>query len=404
MIVQKYGGSVLRSLKDIEAVAKHIVETAKKDKVVVVVSAMKGETDDLLKQAREISNNPPLNEVDELLGTGETKAATLLAIAITELGKEAVSLTGREIKIETDSKRKIKGIAGIERIKELTDQGKVVVVTGFQGMFQGEVVTLGRGGSDLTAIALAAALGSNYCENFTDVDGIYAVDPRIVPRAKRYERISHNNLVQFTGAGGGKLMDRAALLAQNLGVEIRVLLSPSCGISTGGTLVCFGSSLGEMESQDPGDQTGLIIQEAEQVKISGVLNESGVVAKIFSVLSDINIIDSVQTTKHRAADITLLCAKKDMEEAISRLRDSKKSATQLGEVGNSMPVSGLTLVSPMMKEDPNYFIRIFNAISRSGVNIETFSSSNITIMVVVKKEEEKKAARALAEEFQLIDN
>ncbi len=404
MIVQKYGGSVLRSLKDIEAVAKHIVETAKKDKVVVVVSAMKGETDDLLKQAREISNNPPLNEVDELLGTGETKAATLLAIAITELGKEAVSLTGREIKIETDSKRKIKGIAGIERIKELTDQGKVVVVTGFQGMFQGEVVTLGRGGSDLTAIALAAALGSNYCENFTDVDGIYAVDPRIVPRAKRYERISHNNLVQFTGAGGGKLMDRAALLAQNLGVEIRVLLSPSCGISTGGTLVCFGSSLGEMESQDPGDQTGLIIQEAEQVKISGVLNESGVVAKIFSVLSDINIIDSVQTTKHRAADITLLCAKEDMEEAISRLRDGKKSATQLGEVGNSMPVSGLTLVSPMMKEDPNYFIRIFNAISRSGVNIETFSSSNITIMVVVKKEEEKKAARALAEEFQLIDN
>ncbi len=404
MIVQKYGGSVLRSLKDIEAVAKHIVETAKKDKVVVVVSAMKGETDDLLKQAREISNNPPLNEVDELLGTGETKAATLLAIAITELGKEAVSLTGREIKIETDSKRKIKGIAGIERIKELTDKGKVVVVTGFQGMFQGEVVTLGRGGSDLTAIALAAALGSNYCENFTDVDGIYAVDPRIVPRAKRYERISHNNLVQFTGAGGGKLMDRAALLAQNLGVEIRVLLSSSCGSSTGGTLVCFGSSLGEMESQDPGDQTGLIIQEAEQVKISGVLNESGVVAKIFSVLSDINIIDSVQTTKHRAADITLLCAKKDMEEAISRLRDSKKSATQLGEVGNSMPVSGLTLVSPMMKEDPNYFIRIFNAISRSGVNIETFSSSNITIMVVVKKEEEKKAARALAEEFQLIDN
>lgn len=404
MIVQKYGGSVLRSLKDIEAVAKHIVETAKKDKVVVVVSAMKGETDDLLKQAREISNNPPLNEVDELLGTGETKAATLLAIAITELGKEAVSLTGREIKIETDSKRKIKGIAGIERIKELTDKGKVVVVTGFQGMFQGEVVTLGRGGSDLTAIALAAALGSNYCENFTDVDGIYAVDPRIVPRAKRYERISHNNLVQFTGAGGGKLMDRAALLAQNLGVEIRVLLSPSCGISTGGTLVCFGSSLGEMESQDPGDQTGLIIQEAEQVKISGVLNESGVVAKIFSVLSDINIIDSVQTTKHRAADITLLCAKEDMEEAISRLRDGKKSATQLGEVGNSMPVSGLTLVSPMMKEDPNYFIRIFNAISRSGVNIETFSSSNITIMVVVKKEEEKKAARALAEEFQLIDN
>lgn len=404
MIVQKYGGSVLRSLKDIEAVAKHIVETAKKDKVVVVVSAMKGETDDLLKQAREISNNPPLNEVDELLGTGETKAATLLAIAITELGKETVSLTGREIKIETDSKRKIKGIAGIERIKELTDKGKVVVVTGFQGMFQGEVVTLGRGGSDLTAIALAAALGSNYCENFTDVDGIYAVDPRIVPRAKRYERISHNNLVQFTGAGGGKLMDRAALLAQNLGVEIRVLLSPSCGISTGGTLVCFGSSLGEMESQDPGDQTGLIIQEAEQVKISGVLNESGVVAKIFSVLSDINIIDSVQITKTKAADITLLCAKKDMEEAISRLRDGKKSATQLGEVGNSMPVSGLTLVSPMMKEDPNYFIRIFNAISRSGVNIETFSSSNITIMVVVKKEEEKKAARALAEEFQLIDN
>lgn len=403
IVVQKYGGSSVSNLARMEKVAEYIGQTTKR--VVAVVSAMGKETDRLIQFAQEAYGGPPPRDaLDTLLVTGEEQAASLLALAIRRLGRDATPLTGREIGLEAGSTGKIKRVQGVERIKTLLDQDQVVVVAGFQGVIEGtdKVVTLGRGGSDLTAIALAAALGQRHCENYTDIDGIFAIDPRIVPKAKRFSQISYSQLVQLTGVGGGKLQDRAVALASSLGVEIRVLLSPSFGKkSTGGTLVCSGSDIEEMEGF--WTQPAVAIQRGSQIKISDVPNQPGVASKIFGVLSDINILDSAQIPGAEKTDISLLCLPEDAPAILSRLHGIKEAGL-VGEIKISEPlaVAGLTLVYPLMKEEPGYLQRVFEAIGRAGVNIQMFSSSGTTILAVVREESLERAANALGEEFELI--
>ncbi len=404
MIVEKYGGSSLSSVGKIKTVAKHVVEVSKKEKVVVVVSAMGKETDNLIGDMKKVSGEEPPEELmDRLLVTGEERTAVFLTAAINGLGKRAECLTGRDIKLETDEEKRIKGVRNVGIIKDLLETDCVVVVTGFQGIIEktNRIVTLGRGGSDLTAIAIAAALEADYCKNFTDVDGIYTVDPRIVPNARRFDRVSYNRLIGLTGVGKGKFTDRSIILALNLGVKIWVCISSSLGESTGGTLVCSGGGVEEMETQD---QTGLVVQRAEQIKLYGIPNKPGAAAGIFGGLSDINIVDSAQSTNKKSADITLFFLEEDKEKIMARLRSVKENTDLIREISDPVSVSGLALVCPLMKEKPNYFYRVFDAIHRrANANVESFSSSNITILVIVSRKDEVKAARALASEFQLVD-
>ncbi len=403
-VVQKYGGSSVATLERIEMVARSIKETARDNGVVAVVSAMGRETDRLIKLAQEVSGGlPPRDELDKLLVTGEEQSAPLLVMALRRLGLAATSLTGRAIELEADSAGRAKRIRNADRITRLLSQGQIVVVAGFQGIIEGtdEPSTLGRGGSDLTAIAIAGALGLGYCEIYTDVDGVFMIDPRIVPGAKRFVRISYSQMIQLSGAGAGVLMDRSVALAQNLGVEIRVLLSPSLGESSGGTLVCSGSSLEEMEGF--GTQPGVAVQRMVQIKISGARNSPGVAGGIFGALSDVNIVDSAQVPGAEEADIALLCLPEDSPRILARLQEARKTGL-VGEIGISEPlgVAGLTLVDPTMKEEPGRFGKVFGAIGNAGVNIEMFSSSGTTILTVVREEDLEKAARALGKEFDLL--
>ena len=403
MIVEKYGGSSLSSIDKIKAVARHVVEVSKEEKVVVVVSAMGKETDKLISDMKKVSGEEPPEELmDRLLVTGEERTAVFLTAAIKGLGRSAECLTGEDIKLETDEKKRIKGVRNVGIIKDLLKTDCVVVVAGFQGIIEktNRIITLGRGGSDLTAIAITAALGADYCKNFTDVDGIYTVDPRIVPNARRFDQISYNRLIELTGVGRGKFTDRAIILALNLGVKIRVCISSSLGESTGGTLVCSGGGVEEMETQD---QTGLVIQRAEQIMLYGVPNRPGAGVGIFAGLRNINIVDSAQGANKNSSNITLFFLEEDREKIISRLRNVKRDTTLIREISDTVPVSGLALVCPLMKEKPNYFYKVFDAIHRANINVESFSSSNITILVIVRREDEVKAARALASEFQLVD-
>lgn len=404
IVVQKYGGTSVADPEKMRVVAEHVKQTTEKKRVVVVVSAMGQETDRLVRMAQEVYGGPPpRDELDNLLVTGEEQAASLLALAIRRLGLAATSLTGREIKLEANSTGKIKRVQDVERIKILLNKGEVVVVTGFQGIIEGQdkVVTLGRGGSDLTSISLAAALGENYCENYTDVDGIFTVDPRFVPKAKRFDHLGYYQLTQMAELGGGKLMHRAVDLAQKLGVKIRVLLSPSFGESTGGTLVSAGGDLEQMET--PWIQSGIAIQKGMLVRISNVANEPGASWKIFGSLEDFVLMDSVQGRGETTADISLLCFSEDLSQILTRLNEVGETET-VGEIkiSEGMAAGELTLVNPLMTEERRYYARVFGAMAKVGVNVEMYGAAGSAISVVVKEDDLKTAAQALAEEFDLI--
>jgi len=406
VIVQKYGGSSLATFERMKKIAAHVAETAKSKKVAVVVSAMGNETDRLRELAKEVSRGtPPDSELDKLLVTGEGQSAALLVMAINAIGQKAVSLTGFQIRLETDQtygKAKVKGIRNIDRIRELLDKDTVVVVAGFQGVIEGtdEIVTLGPGGSNLTAIALAAAL-ETYCENYTDVDGVYAIDPRVVPGAKRLSNITYFQMLEISVAGAAVLMDRAVMLAQNLGVKIKVLLSPSFGQSTGGTLISSESTTQDMEGSIRSLPAVVIQKEMSLVKIVNIPNQPGIASKIFQALTSINIIDSVvvQAEEEEIGNLSLICLTEDLPRTLSVLQKIKEV-----KIAGDFEVIGLTLIDFAMKEEPGYLYRVCKALAEAGINIEMLSSAAISILAIIKKENLEQAAIALGKEFEIISN
>lgn len=409
VVVQKYGGSSVANTDRMRKVARHIKATREKGRgVVAVVSAMGDETDGLIQFARDIAGSGaiPQEELNKLLVTGEMKSAPALAIALYAIGVDAVSLTGLQVGLETDAReRKVKRVRNTKRIKKLLREDNVVVIAGFQGVIEktDEVTTLGRGGSDLTAIAIAGALRLPECEIYTDVDGVYAIDPRLVPHAKRFDSIVYSQMIQLSGAGAGVLMDRCVGLAQNLGVRIRVEKSPSLGVSSGGTLVHSGSTLEEMEGFWL--HAGVAIQKGSLVKVADIPNKPGMVAKIFEALTDINLIDSAQVHGALNADVAIFCALEDVAEIAARLHKLSKQDRDLRtiSVSEGFCVAGLTLVYAPMKEEPNYLLRVARSMAKAGVNIEMFSSAGTTILAVVKEEDLGKAAESLGEEFGLLE-
>lgn len=402
IVISKFGGSSVANPERIRKVAHYLAEKSENWSQVVVISAMQGETDHLINLAQEVSDgDPSRDELDKLLVTGEIKSAALLVIALRNLGLDAVSMTGQEIALEADALGRVQQVRNIAKVQEHLAAERIVVVTGFQGIEKssGRIITLGRGGSDLSAIALAAALKQAECFIFTDTDGVYAVDPRILPEAKRFNRITYSQMIELSGAGAGVMMDRSVMVAQNLRVTIRVLLSPSFGESTGGTIIDSGTSLEQMELL--GASPGIAVQRGVLLEIFNVPNRPGTASKIFQAVKDINIIDTASVPRDDEGDFTLFCSPDNAPKIIARLEELQDVGFKISEPLN---VAGLTVIYPLMKETPGYLHRIFSTLSNGGINIEMFTSSGWAILSVVKEEVLVQAARALAQEFDLIEN
>lgn len=399
LIVQKYGGSSVANPERIKAVAERILRTQRAgNEVVVVVSAMGDTTDDLLKLAYTITENPPERELDMLLSTGEQISIALLAMAIEELGGDAVSFTGAQAGILTDSfhtRARIIRIKGTRRIKEQLAKGKVVIVAGFQGInAEDDITTLGRGGSDTTAVALAAALKADRCEIYTDVDGVYTADPRIVPDAKRIETISYDEMLELASLGAKVLQARSVEFAKKHDVVVHVMSSFSEG---GGTVV-----MRPTEGMERIVVRGVALDK-DQAKISvlSVPDRPGVAAKLFSEIGKAGIVVDIivqNAGEKGTTDISFTVPKSDIRKA---LEITKEVASEIGAKGVAFDenVAKLSVVGIGMRSHSGVAAKMFEALAEKGINIEMISTSEIKISCIIKADRAEEATRAVHDKF-----
>ncbi|MGH8908964.1 MAG: aspartate kinase [Egibacteraceae bacterium] len=400
IVVQKYGGTSVADTDRIRAVAERIAQAKRAGHdVVAVVSAMGKTTDHLLSQAKEISPVPPARELDMLLTSGERISMALLAMAIHELGYTARSLTGSQAGIITDAMHGRAMILDITpgRITDGLAAGHVVIVAGFQGVSRDskDITTLGRGGSDTTAVALAAALGARVCEIYTDVDGVYTADPRICPSARKLSRLSHDEMLELAACGAGVLQVRSVEYARNHGVDIHVRSS-------------FGFAEGTWIEKGDGMEQAIISGVAHDVSegklvIRGVPDKPGVAARIFTALADerINLDMIVQNVAmDGTTDISCTVPLDDGPKALALLEDI---ACEIGAetVMFDEHIAKISLVGAGMKTHPGVAAAMFSTLSEAGVNIEMISTSTIRISVVVRASEVETAVRAVHKRFGL---
>ncbi|SMD21358.1 aspartate kinase [Lentzea albidocapillata] len=405
LVVQKYGGSSVGSAERIKRVAERIVATKKAgNDVVVVVSAMGDTTDELLDLARQVSPVPPARELDMLLTSGERISMSLLAMAINTLGAEARSYTGSQAGVITTS---VHGKARIidvtpSRIQDATSEGAIAIVAGFQGVSQDskEITTLGRGGSDTTAVALAAATKADVCEIYTDVDGVYTADPRIVPNAKKLDTISYEEMLEMAACGAKVLMLRCVEYARRYNVPVHVRSSFS---NKTGTIVS-----GSVEDL-PVEQamiTGVAHDRSEaKITVTAVPDHPGIAAKIFRVVAQAELdIDMVVQNVSQAAsgrtDITFTLAKVDGPRAVAALEKSR------GEIGFDQVlydehVGKVSLIGAGMRSHPGVTATFCEALATAGVNIDIISTSEIRISVICRDTQLDDAVRALHDAFDL---
>ena len=400
LIVQKYGGTSVGSIERIENVAKRVI--ASRDlgyNVIVVVSAMSGETDRLLGLAKQLTNRPAARELDVLLATGEQVTIALLAMALQKHGYPARSYTGAQVQIRTDSahsKARIQHIDA-EPIMQDLNAGRIVVVAGFQGVDEhNNITTLGRGGSDTTAVALAAALKAEECQIFTDVDGVYTTDPRLVPKARRLERITFEEMLEMASLGSKVLQIRSVEFAGKYNVPLRVLSSFQEGE---GTLITI-----EEEQMEKALVTGIAFNRDEaQITVLGVADRPGIAYSILGPIARANIdVDMiVQNSGHDGTtDFTFTVHRNDYETALEILR------TELAELG-AQQVTGnaaivkISLVGVGMRSHAGIASRMFEALAKEGINIRMISTSEIKISVVVDEKYLELGVRALHEAFEL---
>lgn len=400
LIVQKYGGSSVANVEKIQNVARRVVKTKQAgNSVVVVVSALGDTTDDLISLANKISKNPNTREMDMLLSTGEQVSVSLLAIAIHELGEKAISFTGSQVGIITDqfhTKARILEIEG-SNIQKGLRQGNIVVVAGFQGKTpDGEITTLGRGGSDLTAVALAKALKARHCEIYTDVDGIYTADPRVVPDARKIDVISYDEILELAALGAKVMHSRSIEVGKKYNVPIYVRHSQQEGE---GTLITK-----ETKQMEDILVSGVALAEDEaKVTIFQVPDVPGIAAKIFSKLAKANInIDVIiqNKTQTRATDISFTVFKNELNRALPLV---KEAAAELGakEVSCDENIAKVSVVGVGMKAHSGIAARMFAALARKKINIDMISTSEIKISCVVDGHKGKEALRAIHDEFEL---
>jgi aspartate kinase len=401
IIVQKYGGSSVADTDRIGRVAQRICQ-ARRDghDVVVVVSAMGRTTDHLLQQAYEVSPIPPGRELDMLLTAGERISMALLAMAIHEEGFTARSLTGSQAGIITDATHGKARIIDITpgRITEGLAGGHIVIVAGFQGVSRAskDITTLGRGGSDTTAVALAAALGADVCEIYTDVDGVYTADPRICPTARRLERVSHEEMLELAASGAKVLQVRSVEFARNHGVPVHVRSSFTY---TDGTWV-----MEETADMEQAIISGVAHDTSEgKLVVRRVPDKPGIAARIFTALADANInIDMIvqNVSADGTTDISFTLPTSDGPSALQIL-EGLRGDVGMEAVDFDEHIGKVSLVGAGMKTHPGIAASMFTALSDAGVNIEMISTSTIRISVVVRQEDVEGAVRAVHERFGL---
>ena len=407
IVVQKYGGSSLADAESIKRVARRIAETKKAgNEVVVAVSAMGDTTDELLDLAQEVSPVPPPRELDMLMTAGERISMALVAMAISDLGYSARSFTGSQAGVITDSAHGRAKIIDVTpgRITEALGKGHIVIVAGFQGVSQDtkEITTLGRGGTDTTAVALAAALLAEVCEIYTDVDGVFTADPRIVASARKIDRISNEEMLELAAGGSKALHPRSVEYARRFGIPIHVRSS-------------FSQKEGTIVTDQPGPQGDLVEEpiiagvahdrSEAKVTVVGVPDRTGMAAQIFEAVSlaQINldmIVQNVSATETGLTDISFTLPKSDGTAAVSALQRIQ------GDVGFSAiqyddQIGKLSLVGAGMRSNPGVSATFFKALAKAGVNIEMISTSEIRISVITRDDLLDDAVRAVHTAFGL---
>ncbi len=399
LIVQKYGGTSVGTSERIRNVARRLVETQREGcRVVAVISAMAGVTDELIKLAHEMSEHPAEREFDILLATGEHAATALVAMAVNALGGRAISVTGAQAGILTDRKHTKARIANIspKQIHELLDD-YIVVVAGFQGQTpEGETTTLGRGGSDLTAIALAGALNADVCQIFTDVDGVFTCDPRAVLAAKKLDEIAYDELLEMAGAGSKVVQSRAVEFAKKFGVQFEVRSS-------------FNRNVGTIAKAETASMEDVVIRgislDRHQAKltIAGVPDEPGIAGRIFSNIAAAHIIVDMivqNASIGGTTDISFTIHEDELENA------RKILMPVVGEIGakrlnTASGMAKLSVVGIGMRSHSGVAARLFECLGRSGINIQLVSTSEIKIAVIIDEKDAERAAQLIHAEFGL---
>ncbi|MCL5023482.1 MAG: aspartate kinase [Nitrospirae bacterium] len=402
LVVQKFGGTSVANIERIRAVAERVVKTAREGhKVVVVVSAMAGETDKLIDLAHQLSRNPSEREMDLLLSSGERVTSALTAIAIEELGHKAMAFTGRQMGIITDTvhtKARIEKITA-DRAKRVLDEGYIVVVAGFQGITEGknDVTTLGRGGSDLSAVAIASALDADLCEIYTDVDGVYTTDPNIVPGARKLEKISYEEMLELASLGAKVLQTRSVEFAMKYEVPVVVRSS-------------FNDNPGTLVTKEDEDMEKVVVSgvayDKNQAKITvlGVPDRPGIAAKLFKDIASAGVVVDmiVQNvgSDGRATDISFTVPKTESRKA-SKL--TEEIAKELGAKGVTLKedIAKISIVGVGMRTHSGVAAQMFETLAAHGINIMMISTSEVKVSCIIDSKYTELAVRVLHDGFEL---
>ena len=402
LIVQKYGGTSVGNIEKIEGVAEKVIATKNQGHdVVVVVSAMSGETNRLIDLAKQISKTPSPREYDVLVSTGEQVTIALLSMAIEKRGQAARSYTGSQVHIRTDNAYTKARIMDIDekRVRDDLQAGRIVVVAGFQGVDEnGNITTLGRGGSDTTAVALAAALKADECQIYTDVDGVYTTDPRVVPHARRLDRITFEEMLEMASLGSKVLQIRAVEFAGKYGVRLRVLHASEEGP---GTLITYDEEVEEMEDAII---SGIAFNRDEaELTITGVPDQPGIAYQILGPIGEANVeVDMIiqNIGADGCTDFTFTVHRNDFNKARDIL---SKVAQELGarEVSGDDTIVKVSIVGVGMRSHAGIASTMFGALAKEGINIRMISTSEIKISVVVDEKYLELAVRSLHDAFGL---
>ncbi len=402
LLVHKYGGSSVADAEKIKRVAERVINAKiSGNHVVVVVSAMGDSTDELIDLAHTVSTDPEPREMDLLLSTGELVSCTLLSMAIKSMGHDSVSLTGNQAGIVTDTMYGHARISRVDsdRIKDELEKGQITVVAGFQGMTEGQdITTLGRGGSDTTAVALAAALNADRCDIYTDVEGIYTADPRIVPKARKMAEIGYQEMLELASYGA-KMHPRSIELGSVYQVPIYVASSFS---DQPGTLIHKGPDEDNME--DRIKVTGIAYQSnIAKVTVRAVPDRPGMAAELFEPLSAVGIsVDTIvqNTSVERLTDISFTVDRSDLQKTLREL-ESVTNEMGAGEVVTDPTLASISVVGSGMQNTPGYASRMFRVLSEARINIEMITTSEIRISCIIAEAQVPEAVRLLHSGFDL---
>lgn len=401
LVVKKFGGSSVADTERIFNVARRCIEDYNRgNDVVVVLSAMGKTTDGLIARAHEISDHPPKRELDMLLTTGEQVSVALMAMAIQSLGVPAVSLNAAQIRMKTTSaygQAKLKRI-DTERIKNELDARKIVVITGFQGINKfDDMTTLGRGGSDTTAVALAAVLHADTCEIYTDVDGVYTADPRIVPNARKLPEVSYDEMLEFASLGAKVLHNRSVEMAKRYNVQLVVLSSL---VRAEGTVVKESTKMEKMLVSGVAAD-----KNTARISVIGVLDEPGIAFKVFNLLArhHINVDIIIQSVGQEGRkNVSFTVARTDLQEAMTVLNENRESLTAQS-VECAADVAKISIIGAGMTSNPGVAARMFEALYSADINIRMIATSEIRITVLIDEKDANRAMRVVHDAFSLGD-